>query len=79
MTNFLEIRKLPDSITINRDCVYRIYRDGIDMGDCFRGEDLYWHLNIPCAEIKIHGVYRNDLFEEAEILYDKFIKKNKGD
>jgi len=76
MIERLEFRIVPDRKT-NRDVIYRIYKNGVDLGDCFRGEDLKWHLTISCADIKIHGIYRNDLFEEAQILYDKFTENHR--
>ena len=67
----LEFRIIPKTI-LNHDVVYHIYHDNIDYGDCYRGEDGYWHLAIPSAEIKLRGIYRNDLFEQAQMLYNNF-------
>jgi hypothetical protein len=72
----LEFRIIPKTI-LNHDVVYRIYNDNVDLGDCFRGEDTMWHLAISSADIKLHGIYRHDLFEEAEILYNKFMEAHK--
>jgi hypothetical protein len=72
----LEFRSIPQS-QLTRDVIYRIYLDNVDLGDCFRGDDTLWRLTIPSAEIKLHGIFRNDLFEEAEILYGKFINNKK--
>jgi hypothetical protein len=69
----LEFREL-SSTRLSGDVVYRIYLDKIDSGDVFRREpDRKWSLSIPCASIYLTGENRYDLFEEAQIEYNKFI------
>lgn len=64
---------------INDMDTYRIYDEGIDLGEMTREIDGKWYLTIPCADIHLVGQYRYDLMEQVEIEYTKFVNKHKID
>ena len=68
------MKKKLEFTEVERDKSYIIFEDACNFGCVARlgKENGYnWHLTIPCAEIDLTGQYRNDLFEEAQILWDK--------
>jgi hypothetical protein len=62
---------------LNGDYTYIIYRDDINIGSLHHTNYIEWYLSIPGAEINLHGQYRNDLVQEAEMLYRKFLGDKK--
>ena len=73
----LDFREIPNTRR-NNDVVYYIFSDIYNVGECIRGEDGEWHLIVTSADIKIHGRNRYDLFEKAQMLYDKFMEAHRG-
>lgn len=56
---------------------YIIQHNGNDIGDMYH-TDHHWVVDIPYANIKIHGRYRFDLLGDAEIKYRRFLQRGRS-
>lgn len=65
---------------INGDISYTGYDRKISIGSLCRVSTGHgwWSLQVPSAEIDLHGEYRNELIEEAGALYEKFVNAHKS-
>jgi len=58
------------------DNTYRAYDEDVDIGDAyFNIDNGKWIVTIPSIDFKEKDQYRYDVFELAQIQYDKYYNK----